>query len=146
MNKQISLSEIPKDLQFEGYIWMSDSENPKMFKHENLCTPLFENASDNNNPFIIEGQLFAAEAQKSYSIKYVDGKHLVVEYDLSQPLPDFTDTQFIPNRLKDVDKINFRQYWKAETDAYCVNMETLKPACYVFVGFDYSSNEVKEEK
>ena len=145
MNKQISLSEIPKDLKFEGYIWMSDSENPKMFKRENLRTPLFENTSDNNNPFIIEGQLFAEEAQKSYSIKYVDGKHLVVEYDLSKPLSIFTDKPFIPNRLQGVDKIKFRQYWKAETDKYCVNMETLKPASYVFVGFDYSSNE-KEEK
>jgi CRISPR type III-associated protein (TIGR04423 family) len=140
MNKLINITEIPKDKNYEGYLWMSDAKEPQ--------TDSFDKGldiTDASNPFIVEGQLYSREEQKSYSIKYVDGKHLVTEYDLKN-IPEgwekSDEKSFIPNRIK-VSKLLFRQYWKPQKDDLCEGMETLVPAAYVFVGFN---NNEKEEK
>ena len=143
MNKQINITKIPKNLKFEGYLWMSNSEKPLQTPTE--IGAMLNQITDNDNPFIIEGQLYVKD-QKSYSIKYADGKHIVIEYDLTDMPKEYTEKSFIPNRLDNVAKIKFRQYWKAKPDNLCEGMEVLVPAEYVFLGFDYSSNKVKEEK
>jgi CRISPR type III-associated protein (TIGR04423 family) len=141
MNKQINITEIPKDKNYEGYLWMSDAKKPQTDSFDKWL-----NIADNNNPFIVEGQLYSEEVKKSYSIKYVDGKHIVVEYDLNK-IPDNWISEdsdvkkFIPNRLGKVSKVLFRQYWKPEKDELCEGMETLVPAAYVFVGFEYNKEE-----
>lgn len=144
MNRQINITEIPKDKNYEGYLWMSDAKEPQTGAFDKWL-----NITDTSNPFIVEGQLYSNEEQKSYSIKYVDGKHLVVEYDLNK-IPDgwiseeSDNKKFMPNRLNNVSGILFRQYWKPEKDELCEGMETLIPAAYVFTGFEY--NKEKEEK
>ena len=144
MNRQINITEIPKDLIFEGYLWISDSEKPVQSQEEIIA--MLNDITDNSNPFIIEGQLYGEKANKSYSIKYVDGKHLVVEYILTELPKDYNEKSFIANRLENIAKIKFRQYWKAEADKLCEGMDVLVPAEYVFTGFEYSSNKEKEEK
>ena len=135
--------DIPKDKKYVGYLWMSDCKYPLEFRDP---TDLRDKLSINEtcNPFIIEGQLYCKEAdgyEKSYSIKYVDGRYLVVEYDLNEIRKNFVLNDmkhietFIPNRIK-ASKLKFAQYWKAVTDELCEGMDVLIPGPFVFVGFE----------
>jgi CRISPR type III-associated protein (TIGR04423 family) len=136
MNRLINITEIPKERNYTGYLWMSDTKEPltdSLDKHLDI--------TDSDNPFIVEGQLYAKEAQKSYSIKYVDGKHIVTEYDI--PAKGIYDEKiFIPNRIKK-SGIVFRQYWKSQNDDLCEGMEVLVPAAYIFMGFIHNEKEGK---
>lgn len=141
----MNITEIPKGQEYIGYIWMSDSKESKEY-HNPAAIDLLEKMTDVSNPFIVEGQLYYEKENKSYSIKYVDGEHIVNEYDLgNKPKELIVDDlrqikKFIPNRLK-ASKIVFIQYWKPEKDALCDDMETLVPGPLVFVGFEYERKE-----
>ncbi|GHT29230.1 hypothetical protein AGMMS49574_05380 [Bacteroidia bacterium] len=139
MNKQIKISEIPKDYSYIGYLWMSGSNRPIT----NNFADVLNDVTDNSNPFIVEGQLYSEKEQKSYNIRYVDGNHIVVEYNLKDTSLDYDEKLFIPNRLDGVEKIKFRYYWRIVNDEFCESMATLVPAGYVFTGFEY--NNKKEE-
>ena len=159
---ETTLKDINPDLAYTGYLWMSDSKYPALlngaeYKSLQLISSNssnqinFEEITNESNPFIIEGQLYNKDANLSYSIKYVDGQHYVIAYDLGK-IPDawvFDKEKdlkiFISNRIKGVPKLKFRQYWKPETDGLCEGMEVLVPAGYVFVGFE-NELKVKEEK
>ena len=146
MNNRINISAIPKDQAYKGYLWLSNSKTPEEYLVPSEVSDFLKTVADNKNPFIIEGQLFSEEANKSYSIKYVDGTHIVIEYDLNN-LPAgwvFDEKGFIPNRIN-ASKLNFRQYWKPEIDGFCEGMKVLQPAAFVFVGFE-NELKVKEEK
>ena len=146
VNKK-GLEIIDTKAEYIGYIWPSNSKNPDEYHQPCQYALSFD---DNSNPFIIEGQLYSASAKKSYSIKYVDGRHIVVEYDLNRMPGDWESDEkddlkkFIPNRLK-ASKIVFRQYWEPRKDKFCEDMQTLQPAAFVFVGFEYEP-KIKEEK
>ena len=154
MNKIINIMDIPKDLNYEGYLWMSDSKLPTVFANANLESQKlntsvqdksikFNEIDDASNPFIIEGQLFCKDTNKSYSVKYIDGKHIVVEYDLNKKpekwVSDKKDKTFIPHRIEGVSKLKFSQFWKPviDIDNLCERMAVLQPAALVFVGFEY---------
>ena len=156
MNNPINLNEIPKKKEYTGYLWVSDSDQPTVLSDSkleslNLLSSLFgtityDEINDSSNPFIIEGKLFCKEANKSYSIKYVDGKHIVIEYDLNlvpdkwAKLEEEDLKKFIPNRIA-ASKIVFVQYWgpHEEKDEFCQNMQVLQPVAFVYVGFEYES-------
>jgi CRISPR type III-associated protein (TIGR04423 family) len=127
-----SLSDINIDASYVGYIWLSNSSKP--------ITSDFDLSAynDNSNPFVVEGQLYSETKQLSYSIKYVDGKHIVSEYDLKNMLREYDEKKFIPHRIDGVSKILFRQYWEPEKDKddLCAGMSVLVPAAFVFVGFE----------
>jgi CRISPR type III-associated protein (TIGR04423 family) len=119
----------------EGYIWKSNEEKPEVFYNEPVNLLLDEG----KNPFIIEGQLYVKN-KISYSIKYVDGKYFVTEYDLTNLSSGYELKEYIPNRriVKNdiaINKICFRQYWKPEEDDLCEKMNVLVPSAHVFVGF-----------
>jgi CRISPR type III-associated protein (TIGR04423 family) len=134
-----TLSDIKIDSSYVGYIWPSNSNKPELKDFD------LSKYSDENNPFIVEGQLYSKTAEKSYSIKYVDGKHIVTEYDLKLLPEEYDLKEFIPNRIiYGVSKILFRQYWMPRKDELCEGMEVLVPAAYVFIGFEY--NKEKEDK
>jgi len=150
MNKIISIKELREFAQKElyiGYLWLSDQTNPEEYHSKSDISNFLKEVSDDTNPFIIEGNLYSEDAKKSYSIKYVDCKHIVVEYDLSKVPDSWKEDmkKFIPNRLK-ASKIVFLQYWKPQEDEFCEGMEVLQPAALVFTGFEYLSNKEKEEK
>lgn len=114
--------------KYSGYLWKSDQKAPEViFEEEREFT-----LDDNQNPFIVEGFLY--DSKTSYSIRYVDGKHIVKKFILSELSKDFTSQTYIPS-FKGVSGVKFRQYWKSEPDALCEGMEVLKPAQLVFVGF-----------
>lgn len=119
---------------YEGYLWYSDKPEPKVYIKKELELEI----SEKTNPFIIEGQLF--DGTNSISIKYVDGKYIVNRYEVKEA--DFNDVnielkEFLPNRMKDIEKLRFLQYWKPqeEKDELCEKMEVLQPAELVFIGF-----------
>jgi CRISPR type III-associated protein (TIGR04423 family) len=143
MHRQINITEIPKDIAYEGYLWLSDSTTPIVVtKQQNLTglgdlLGLSHPIDDDSNPFIVEGQLYAPKEHLSYSIRYTDGRHIVIEYDLNKDVPKVVDDKsFIAHRLPGVSKLKFRQYWKEQKDALCEGMTTLVPADCVFVGFE----------
>ena len=141
------LEIIDKNAGYIGYIWLSNSENPVEYHNP---VKLLLDYTDNSNPFIIEGQLYSQGTKKSYSIKYVDGKHIVIEYDLTSLPDDWADLEekdikrFVPNRIA-ASSIVFLQYWEPKPDELCENMKVLQPSASVFVGFEYEF-KVKEEK
>jgi CRISPR type III-associated protein (TIGR04423 family) len=113
---------------YEGYLWYSDQKKPKIYDNKVMEF----NFDDNANPFVVEG--FLHDGKTSYSIKYVDGKHIIAKFDLNNLPTNFTEQTFIPS-FKEVAGLTFQQYWRPETDENCLGMEVLKPAEFVFVGF-----------
>jgi CRISPR type III-associated protein (TIGR04423 family) len=153
MNEKNELSKIPSDCEYEGYIWMSNQKYP-----ESDSSKLNEmlNIADTDNPFIMEGQLYCGSRQKSYSIKHVNGKHIVIGYDLNE-LNGKIKTEkwekeeifFLPNRITNATKLRFYQYWKPESDIFCENidnkdegMQVLIPSAFVFAGYKKNKEEM----
>jgi len=140
-HRKINISEMPK-YEFIGYLWWSNEPDPTEYHTpqniEIICTDL-------SNPFIIEGQLYSKKEKKSYSLKYTDGKHIVIEYDLEE-LDKFEkkEQKYIPNKIK-ASKIIFSQYWIPEEDKFCCHMKILIPGPFVFTGFECNKKE-KEVK
>jgi CRISPR type III-associated protein (TIGR04423 family) len=114
-------------------LWWSDDQLPKVYKNEILP----DWPANTANPFIIEGKLYDATNQKSYSIRFVDGDYLVNCFDLSE-LKDreFIRKDYLPNRLDGVKKLCFKEFWKPEPDTFCEEMPVLQPAENVFIGFN----------
>ena len=44
--------------------------------------------------------------------------------------------EFLPNRIKGIEKLCFLEYWKPQKDNLCEDMEVLQPAELVFIGFN----------
>lgn len=118
--------------KYVGYLWYSNAQQPELYFGEEKEF-MFD---DNKNPFVIEGWL-TDKKKTSYQIKYVDGKHWVKQYDLEKLMAsglESTPKSFYPS-FKGVSKLEFVQYWRPEPDELCENMQVLKPAEFVFVGF-----------
>ena len=138
---------------YVGYLWYSDKTAPDVLNGVQLSDML----CPDENPFVIEGQLWDETQQLSYSIRYVvsnDGQHgisgqyIIQKWNLNTdfPVPDFeyTELEAFPNKAfgKEVGKLLFRRYWKAEKDELCDGMKVLNPHALVFVGFNYRNETV----
>ncbi|MBO5699233.1 MAG: TIGR04423 family type III CRISPR-associated protein [Bacteroidaceae bacterium] len=118
--------------KYEGYLWMSDAQNPQVLEHVDFELEI----SDHENPFIVEGQLWDKEQARSISIKYVDGKYIYKEYTIKNEGQVMAEVKtFYSNRM-DGKKLKFKQYWREEKNEMCENMLVLQPAELVFVGFE----------
>lgn len=120
--------------KYEGYLWYSDSTEPKVYNNKELELVL----DNKHNPFIVEGQLFDSEKNISISIKFVDGEYIINQYNIAEDdynKCDVTIKEFCAHRMKDVKKLRFLQYWKETSNALCEGMSVLQPAELVFVGF-----------
>lgn len=118
--------------KYEGYLWYGNAQMPELFfGEENEFT-----FDDNKNPFVIEGWL--TDGKVSIQIKYVDGKHLVKQYDLNElgrsDVQSVSKT-YLPS-FKGVSGLKFEQYWRPVKDEICEGMQVLQPAEFVFVGFN----------
>ena len=116
----------------QGYLWYSDEKEPRVFNNEEFELEMAENTK----PFIVEGHLF--DGINSISIKYVDGKYIINKYVVKKD--DFKSPnvikEFLPNRMKGIEKLCFLEYWKPQKDNLCEDMEVLQPAELVFIGFN----------
>ncbi len=154
MNRKIEIRELialSQKEQYVGYLWVSDKKEPKEYHNPSDVSVFLKDFADDKNPFIIEGQLYSEVAKKSYSIKYVDGNYIIVEYGLKNTPNDWANLKekdlkkFIPNRIA-ASKIVFLQFWEPVKDEFCLNMEVLQPAALAFVGFEYETKKEKEGK
>ena len=121
------------NIEFEGYVWLSDQEEPKILNNQTFDFSKYEEGS---NPFIIEALLYNKETRKSVHIMHT-GKYHISEYDLKKYTDkNFVDVQYLPHRLEGVNKVCFKQLWVPENDENCENMPVLKMQALVFTGFD----------
>ena len=131
MVTKITMDEIPEDVNFEGYYWLSDQDRPVV-----LFDAPFKK-SNTNNPFIIEALLYDPIANASYHVRHT-GEYHVHKYSLND-LPEtaeIQDVEFLPHRLEKVRKVFFKQIWMPEKDPYCEGMAVLTMKALVFTGFE----------
>lgn len=118
-----------KKSKYEGYIWYSDANEPKILDSEDFKLK----REESENPFILEAQLF--DGKTSHSIKFVDGKYIHKQYNLdSLSAKVKTEKVFKMNRGGDRELI-FNQYWDEVKDEENYDMPVLISAELVFVGF-----------
>lgn len=121
--------------KMEGYLWYSDQDAPIVYDGTKESFKF----DDNDNPFVIEGQLYDSNANISYSIKYVDGKYLKKEYHVvsKEEGCEITEKSYISNRMNGR-VLCFKEIWRPsepESEPLCEGMSVLQPAELVFVGF-----------
>ena len=118
---------------YEGYMWYSDAKEPQIYDQEEKDWVIKED----ENPFIVEGQLYDTENMKSISIKFVDGEYLVQTHDIDSL--DFhranVDIKVFQSNRMNGRKLRFLQYWNEKEDELCENMKVLVPSKRVFAGF-----------
>ena len=118
---------------YEGYMWYSDAKEPQIYDQEEKDWVIKED----ENPFIVEGQLYDTENMKSISIKFVDGEYLVQTHDIDSL--DFNranvDIKVFQSNRMNGRKLRFLQYWNEKEDELCENMKVLVPSKRVFAGF-----------
>ncbi len=137
---------------YVGYVWMSDSKTPIIYYGKE---PVELALNDDDNPFVIEGNLWNPETRESVKIVYADGTYRVRKTSVSEEelrgiddktldLGPHTEKQvattkkeFYAHRLPRVEKLLFLQYWECVKDPSCEGMEALSPSKLVFVGFKY---------
>ncbi len=130
ITKHIYLTDI-QDLDFEGYIWRSDSKEPKVLRAEKYAFSKVE-----LNPFIVEGLLYNESSKTSIHIQHT-GDYQIFEYDLKNlsQIGQLEEVSFLPHRLSGLEKVNFKQLWVSEPDENCEGMEVLKMKALIFCGF-----------
>lgn len=125
---------------YEGYLWFSDADAPVVLDGEELAVDFDQvltiKGRDYDLPskrvFIAEAQLFDKDNSISYSVKYVDGQHLVKRYEVDR-CKETDLKQYYGNGMKKW--LQFLQYWELQHDSFCCGMETWVPKGLVFVGF-----------
>ncbi|WP_100629775.1 TIGR04423 family type III CRISPR-associated protein [Algoriphagus formosus] len=132
--KKIDISAIDLNLEYEGYLWQSDSKKPLILKNSKVPQDIFTNL-----PFVIEGYLFCA-SQNGLSIKisHFDGAYHVFAVELNQISNDrLTSNSFVARNFdQDIKFINSVQFWESVPDELCENMSVLEPAWVAFSGFN----------
>lgn len=121
---------------YEGYIWMSDATHPVVY---NPARPIDITFDDNDNPFIIEGELYDASKGESVTIRYADGKYFIKTFNVApsdlKESESVTTKEYLAQRMPGIGKLKYLQYWDEVDDEFCEHMKTLQPGDLVFVGF-----------
>lgn len=130
IKKYDSIKEIP-NRNYEGYVWLSNKKNPFILLDES-----FDFSTVEANPFIIEALLFNKKENKSIHIQHT-GEYQIFEYDLSKlEKSNCVEKEYLPHRLKDVEKVLFKQIWLPEKDGNCAEFDVLILKAIVFCGFN----------
>lgn len=131
------LNSIP-DLNYEGYVWMSDQPEPSNAKN-------FDFKDVKLNPFIQEALLYCAEKNISVMIRHT-GDYRISEFHLNDFPEEYelVEKQYFPHRLGFNDKrVCMSQLWISEIDDNCAydenkkgsGMEVLTLKAHIFTGF-----------
>lgn len=125
--------ETLKKARYEGYLWLSDSRQPKLYDGAKKTEIALDDAA---NPFVVEGNLWNEADGESIYIRYADGHHLVRRTNLSEiDMANATAKTYQAHRMKGVGGLKFLQCWEAEPDGLCEGMAVMRPSQLVFVGF-----------
>lgn len=141
--------ETIESAKYEGYLWRSDQPEPEVFMGDKPVGEI--TLSDDDNPFVVEGNLWDAATRQSITIRYIDGRYRMRRTEVAQaeldeikdtsldPLADepvaTTVKQYIAHRIPGVSSLLYLQYWKGEADELCEGLKALRPEKLVFVGF-----------
>lgn len=133
MNR-IEISAIDFSLNYEGYLWQSDSKTPLVLKSEKISQDIFTSL-----PFVIEGYLYCKSKNGlSIKISHFDGAYHVFAVELDQIAKDrLTTSSFVARNFdQDIKFIKTVQYWDSLPDEHCENMNVLEPSWVAFKGFN----------
>ncbi|MFN3849599.1 MAG: TIGR04423 family type III CRISPR-associated protein [Spirosomataceae bacterium] len=132
-NKIDSLMDIPK-LTYSGYLWQSDKQSPAVFKNQTVD---FSQYINQENPFIIEGLLWAENEEVSIQIKHTH-RYLINRICLKDISTEheLIEKKYHTHRIKGVKHLKFKQLWIPEPDPLCEGMEVLTIKALIFVGFE----------
>lgn len=127
-----NLTDIPEKT-YQGYIWYSDEEEPKVLK----VFEKFKFSEVESNPFVIEALFYCEEENISVMVRHAGSYH-IREYDLNK-LPEgkvLKEKKYFAHRLGIGDKkVCFQQLWLPEEDPNCEGMEVLTLKAHIFAGF-----------
>jgi CRISPR type III-associated protein (TIGR04423 family) len=141
-HKAITLADIPVDVVFDGYFWVSNDKKPKTMRAERVDMTLFQKL-----PFVVEGNLWSEERSLSIQIRNVDGEYLINQFDLSNSDPDqdklLDEKEYLAHDLDGVGKFRVVEAWKEHRDEMLAGMVTLVPAWTAFKGFVNDKNQAK---
>jgi CRISPR type III-associated protein (TIGR04423 family) len=139
-HKAITLADIPVDVAFDGYLWLSNATKPKTMKSERVDMTLFQKL-----PFIVEGNLWSEELSLSIQIRNVDGEYFLHQFDLSDSEHDklLDEKEYLAHDLDGVGKYRVVEAWKEHRDEMLAGMVTLVPAWTAFKGFVNNKNQQK---
>lgn len=120
---------------YEGYLWPSDQPRPRVLLGESITALTL---TDGENPFTVEGVLWAPATSTSIAIRYIDGQYHIYNKVVTAEERAAEDNvvTYLPHRLDGVAALRFLRRWKAEKDELCENMEVLRLQDTVFIGFE----------
>lgn len=144
---QIEINAIPRDHEYDGYLWMSNAKEPDILEHK----PLPDDFLNSVNPFVVEAELWDADEHKSYAI-YQAGNQTVCQcYDVKEAdfkSPDVDEAIYASHRMNGRG-LRFLEYWEEDltadgvkTEGACLDMPSLVMSRRVFVGFKTKEDHV----
>lgn len=131
---QITINNIDFTLNYEGYLWMSNEKEPRVYPQP---TTIDAALLHSNNPFVVEGYLYNKERGVSVCIKSHDGKPSIYQFDVKAAhfdSPNVTPITYVGHRMAGL-SLNFLRYWTPQADKACLDMPVLMLEKMVFVGF-----------
>jgi len=137
--RKITPNEIDYSKSYTGYLWYSDKSTPMVFPPETLDHSMFTQL-----PFILEGYLYSPEEGGiCVNIKNIDGDYLIYEARLKDVDQNKIERYtFLTSPVFEnigIKRFNAIQFWSAEKDEFCENMEVLQPAWIALEGFEYTT-------
>ena len=131
---KIEIKDIDFGLCYEGYLWMSNENKPRIFAPAAMID---RTLLEGLNPFVAEGYLYNKEQGVSISIKSPNGRpcaHRFLVNAVDFHSEEVTPVEYHAHRM-DGNRLLFLRYWTAKPDGACLDMPVLTLDKMVFVGF-----------
>lgn len=117
---KIEINEIPMNRKLTGYLWMSNEQEPRVLENcsieqsnkDRKASPAV--LESGKNPFIVEAELWDADAHVSYAIHHAGNEIVCQRYEVRGDdigNPDNRLTVFISHRMAGR-KLYFLEYWE----------------------------------
>lgn len=139
--RQLTLSEIDKTITYSGYLWFDNENTPKVIDGKLTDSDL---PSAGELPYVIEGNLVAKDGSHSISIRFLDGRYIIIKVYLQEAMDKnirYVNLCYLAHGFATGTKLYFKEAWLPVVDSHCADMKTLQPAWIAFVGFDCKEDE-----
>ena len=128
---KIEIKDIDFGLCYEGYLWMSNENKPRIFAPAAMID---RTLLEGLNPFVAEGYLYNKEQGVSISIKSPNGRPCAHRFLVNAADFQSKSVEYHAHRM-DGKHLLFLRYWAAKPDGACLGMPVLTLDKMVFVGF-----------